>query len=85
VESYIEQLEEGSSGIGRLQEALSSHPYLPKRVQALRLFSESALYREAVGTGAGGLSMEEVDARTSELVQIVNSPRRSSRGTDGDA
>jgi len=85
VESYIEQLEEGGAGIGRFQEALSSHPYLPKRVQALRLFSESALYREAVGAGSGGLSMEEVDARTSELIQIVQAPRRRGRGSDGDA
>src|SRR5512139_135356 len=75
VESYIEQLEEGSQGLGRLQEALSSHPYLPKRVQALRLFSESQIYREASGTGEGGLSMAEVDARTSELLQIVKPPR----------
>ena len=75
VESYLEQLQEASSGIGRFQEAMSSHPYLPKRLEALRLFSESELYREASGQGAGGLDMVEVDERTSEIIQIVKSPR----------
>lgn len=71
VEAYLEQLEEGREGPGRLAEAMASHPYLPKRVQALRVFSESALYKKAVGQPDGGLSMEAVDERTSEIIQIV--------------
>ncbi len=76
VESYIEQFEEGKEGLGRFSEAFASHPYLPKRIQALRVFAESALYRDAIGED-GGLSMSEVDRRTSEIIQILDGAKGS--------
>src|ERR1051325_6794706 len=36
-------------GIGRYAELFRSHPYVPKRVQALRLFAGSAMYAQATG------------------------------------
>jgi Zn-dependent protease with chaperone function len=71
VDVYLEQYEEGRQGLGRITEAFASHPYLPKRVQALRVFSESSLYREAAGLGKDGLAMAEVDRRTGEILQIL--------------
>lgn len=82
VAAYREQYEDGRSSVGRFTEAFASHPYLPKRIRALEVFAESALYREATGTGEGGLTMEEVDRRTSELLRILGS---SEAGPDAEA
>ncbi len=71
VDAYLEQYEEGRQGLGRITEAFATHPYLPKRVHALRVFAESALYREAAGLGKEGLGMAEVDRRTGEILQIL--------------
>ena len=50
-------------------EAFASHPYLPKRVLAMRVFAESELYKKAVGKGPGGLAMNEVDDRVRALLK----------------
>lgn len=71
VEAYLEQLQDGRQGLGRFSELFASHPYIPKRIEALRAFGESAMFRERAGLGPGGLSIPEVDARTSEIIQIV--------------
>jgi Zn-dependent protease with chaperone function len=70
-DAYFDQLREGKqAGVGRLGELGRSHPYLPKRVEALRIFSESALYRGALGE-AGGLGREELERQTVDLVKVV--------------
>lgn len=71
VDAYLEQLEEGRDGVGRFTELFASHPYLTKRIQALRCFAKSDLYRESVGLGPGGAALEDVDRETSEIIQIV--------------
>ena len=50
----------------------------------MRVFAESEVFREAKGLGAGGLSMEEVDDRTSKIIQIVKgqSEKQSSSGEE---
>jgi Zn-dependent protease with chaperone function len=73
VETYVEQLEEGRASIGRYLEAFATHPYLPKRIAALRTFAESELYRTSQGQG-GGLSIDEVDVRTSQIIRIDGNP-----------
>ncbi len=73
VEAYLEQLDESQQSVGRYAEMFASHPYLPKRIKALRIFAESEVYKTAVG-GTGGLSMEEIDEQTSEIIQIVKGP-----------
>jgi hypothetical protein len=50
-------------GIGKYMEVFATHPWLPKRVLAMRVFGESELYRKAVGGPARGLTMSEVDSR----------------------
>ena len=76
IDTYLEQLEENRGSVGRYIEAFASHPYLPKRITALRVFAESRLYREALGQ-EGGLEIEDVDTRTSEIIRI------SGTGTSG--
>lgn len=76
VSAYLNQVAEVREGIGRLAELFVSHPYLPKRVEALHVFAESALFREAHGDGQGGLSIEQVDKETARILQVVRSGRR---------
>jgi hypothetical protein len=67
----LEQHEEGRGSIGRFTEVFSTHPWLPKRVLALKTFSESTLYKRHVGLGESGLSMRDVDERVHEIIKVV--------------
>lgn len=69
LEAFLEQYEESKDSVGRYMETFASHPWLPKRVLAMRTFEESALYRRAAGLGDGGLSMELVDDRVRALLK----------------
>jgi Zn-dependent protease with chaperone function len=69
LDTYVEQLEESRATIGRYLEAFATHPYLPKRIAALRAFAESELYRASVGEN-GGKSIDDVDVLTSEIIRI---------------
>jgi Zn-dependent protease with chaperone function len=79
VEAYLAQLEEGRTSIGRFAELFATHPFLPKRVQALRTFAESELYRKHLGQD-GGLSIEEVDERTSRIIAIFGEKAGADKG-----
>jgi hypothetical protein len=57
--------------VGRYRELLASHPYLPKRVIALRTFAESELYKKHIGQDGPGLSMEEVDEKVHAIIKVV--------------
>lgn len=67
VEAFLAQLDESKGGAGKYTELLKDHPYVPKRVQALRVFAESAYYRGLTGQ-EGGLSSQECDAKVAELL-----------------
>src|SRR6185312_2581337 len=69
LDAFLDQYEEGKESIGRYMEAFATHPWLPKRVLAMREFSKSALYRKAAALGEGGLAMDEVDARVAALLK----------------
>jgi Zn-dependent protease with chaperone function len=81
IPEYLTQLEEAQAGLGRFDELMRTHPYLPKRVAALRLFAETTYFRSLVGTGrsAGapvealpsGTSKDECDARVAELISVL--------------
>jgi Zn-dependent protease with chaperone function len=51
LDEYLKQLDE-SRGAGRFDELGRTHPYLPKRIAALRLFADTTFYR-SLGTGKG--------------------------------
>ena len=69
VEAFVEQSRENRENIGRFAELSASHPWVPKRVLALRAFAESELYRKQAGL-SGGLGMTEVDAKVHEIIQV---------------
>jgi Zn-dependent protease with chaperone function len=53
LDEYLKQLDE-SRGAGRFDELGRTHPYLPKRIAALRLFADTTFYRSlGMGTGLG--------------------------------
>ncbi|HXX69754.1 MAG TPA: M48 family metallopeptidase [Polyangiaceae bacterium] len=69
LDAFLEQHEEANQGIGKYMEVFATHPWLPKRVLAMRVFGASQLYRTAVGQPATGLTMSEVDSRVAALLK----------------
>ncbi len=69
LDAFLEQHEEGSHGIGKYMEVFATHPWLPKRVLAMRVFGDSQLFRAAVGKPSTGLTMSEVDSRVAGLLK----------------
>lgn len=75
LDEYLQQLDE-ARGPGRLDELSRSHPHLPKRVAALRLFAETTYFKSLVkgksdSEPVGGTSKEECDAKVSELLAVL--------------
>jgi Zn-dependent protease with chaperone function len=76
MEAYLAQMDEAARGPGRFDEVFHTHPYLPKRVAALRLFAQTAYFRSLIGdaktngAGTGGISKDECDARVADLLAI---------------
>jgi Zn-dependent protease with chaperone function len=71
IEAFLEQHDEAQQSIGRYGEVLSTHPWLPKRVLALRAFADSELFRRHAGLGEGGASMRDVDERVHALIRVM--------------
>ena len=71
LDAFMDQYEQGQTGVGRFAELAADHPWLPKRLRALRVFSESELFRASTGAGAGGLSMADVDAQSHDLIKVI--------------
>jgi Zn-dependent protease with chaperone function len=69
LEAFLEQHDEGKEGMGKYMEVFATHPWLPKRVLAMRVFAESELYRRAARIGTSGLSIPEVDDRVRALLK----------------
>ena len=70
-EDYLKSLPDVKKGLGRFAEVFRSHPYVPKRVQALKLFAGSALYAQITGEDPTGKpSLAEVDKQCSELISV---------------
>ncbi len=70
-EEYLKSQPDPKKGIGRYAELFRSHPYVPKRVQALRLFAASALYASVTGKDpAGKASLPDVDKQVSDLISV---------------
>jgi Zn-dependent protease with chaperone function len=70
IEEYLGQLGELQEGVGRFQELFARHPYLPKRVQALRLFAQSSYFQALTGE-RGGRPLDEVDREVEELISVI--------------
>jgi Zn-dependent protease with chaperone function len=71
-DEYLRSLPEVKKSIGRYAELFRSHPYVPKRVQALRLFADSALYAQLTGQDlTGKLSLPEIDKQVGKLISVI--------------
>jgi Zn-dependent protease with chaperone function len=70
-EEYLKSLPDVKKGIGRYAELFRSNPYVPKRVQALRLFAGSALYAQVIGEDpAGKPRIDDIDKQVSDLISV---------------
>jgi Zn-dependent protease with chaperone function len=71
VEEYLKQPPDVKKGFGRFGELFRSHPYVPKRIQALRLFAGSALYAQVTGGDPTGKpSLPDIDKQISDLISV---------------
>jgi Zn-dependent protease with chaperone function len=80
LDEYLAQMEEVNRGPGRLDELMRTHPYLPKRVAALRLFAQTTYFQSLIGKASdpahperppAGLSKDECDAKVAEILSIL--------------
>jgi Zn-dependent protease with chaperone function len=70
-DEYLKSPPDVKKGVGRYAELFRSHPYVPKRVQALRLFANSALYASVTGQDpAGKPSLTDIDKQVSDLISV---------------
>lgn len=68
---YLKSVPDIKKGVGRFAEMFRSHPYVPKRVQALRLFADSALYASLTGQDpAGKPSLPDIDKQVADLISV---------------
>jgi Zn-dependent protease with chaperone function len=70
IDEYLKQLPEGRKGIGRFAELLRSHPYVPKRIEALRVFAGTELYRRHAGLGEGGTPTDDCDEAVAKILSV---------------
>lgn len=78
IDEYLKQLAESQDGAGRMMELFHTHPWLPKRVEALRLFSQTHYYLKMAGhepEGDEGESLAWCDARVKRLLSIFRRDR----------
>jgi Zn-dependent protease with chaperone function len=69
LDAFLEQYDEGKESVGRFMEVFATHPWLPKRILAMRVFGESKFYQRAAGLPEEGLTMSEVDDRVKALLK----------------
>ncbi|HEX2660876.1 MAG TPA: M48 family metallopeptidase [Polyangia bacterium] len=75
LDEYLQQLEE-TRGPGRLDELGRSHPYLPKRVAALRAFAKTTYYQSVIKDARDpspvtGTSKEACDAEVAKILAVL--------------
>ncbi len=73
MDEYLKQLQEGQQEPGRVMELFQSHPYLPKRVQALALFAQTHYFMKAAGAvprEGEGRSLNWCDAQVKRLLAL---------------
>ena len=71
LDEYLKELPDTRKGLGRFAELFRGHPFLPKRVQALRVFAEGAFFAGVTGGDTTGKdSAEEVDRKVADLLAV---------------
>jgi len=71
-DDYLRSVPDVKRGFGRYAELFRSHPQVPKRVQALKLFAGSAMYAQATGGDPTGKpSLADVDKQVADLISVL--------------
>lgn len=74
VDEYLKQLDELKGSYARFLEFFLFHPFLPKRVESIKLFSHSRLFSPArkskSGSSGGAMSKSELDRRVKKLLGV---------------
>jgi Zn-dependent protease with chaperone function len=71
VEKLLAEPPPGATGVAKYGELWSSHPNVGKRIAALRLFADSALYASLTGQDpTGKISMPDVDKQVGEMISV---------------
>jgi Zn-dependent protease with chaperone function len=71
VRATLDDMPEPRAGVMRYAEYFRSHPHLPKRVQALRVFADGRFFRRFSGDElADGLGAEELDDQVSQILSV---------------
>ncbi|MFN0250855.1 MAG: M48 family metallopeptidase [Kofleriaceae bacterium] len=69
VAEYLKNPPDIKKGLGGYAEIFRSNPYMPKRVQALRMFANSALFAHVTGKDpAGKASLPDIDKQVAALL-----------------
>ena len=74
LDEYLKQLDESREGVGRIMELFHSHPYLPKRVEALRIFAKTHYYLKTSGldpADSEGKSLNWCDAQVRDIIAVL--------------
>ncbi len=77
IDNYVAESENilNNSLLGKFGEIIMSHPIIPKRIKALKLFNDSAVYAEATGyvpaAGNSLLTREKLSAETEKIIEIM--------------
>ena len=88
MEEYLTQLEESQEDAGRLMELFHSHPYLPKRVTALRLFAQTHYFHKVTGKEpqeGEGRSLSWCDSQVKQIISVFGEGKGkpANEGDDG--
>jgi len=71
LDEYLKDIPDTKKGFGRYAELFRSHPYLPKRVQALQLFAEGGYFASQTGGATEGKPpADEVDKKVAEIIAV---------------
>lgn len=71
-DDYLANLPDQKRGLGRYADLFRSNPSLPARIQALRLFADSALYAQVTDQDpAGKPSVVDIDRQVAELISVL--------------
>jgi len=71
-EEYLRSVPDIKRGFGGYSELFRSHPQVPKRVQALKLFAGSAMYAQATGGDPTGKpSLADIDKQVADLISVL--------------
>jgi len=87
MEEYLRQLDESQEDAGRLMELFHSHPYLPKRVAALRLFAKTHYYHKVTGMDPDqgeGRSLSWCDAQVKGIISVFGKDEVEEQGEEGE-